>query len=342
MIYNEAFDYLWNQLANTNGLDATRRLKDYQRKRLRRALLARSIRTQFLEASWVNTTGAAAEEKVAATAPVTEPLTVLDGAIRTTDAGASGSADNNNFELWLRRTAGNARTQPSKLFLKDEHLLAPWQAAIRPVQTSLGQGACWPLTWPVPLKLMSNELLQITSRVLTGGVPAGETTFCQFRAVNMDSRQEDDNFTAELRETIKANPQQKPVYLSMFTEGFHSIAFPATGLLQRTIAKTRETEDHLLVLGYAALFTRGTAGQLGATCDPRWRLSASNGHSFSKEEIDVETYAYAGPGDFWQMLPHPFLLPKGSSLSASFSTLHTIASEAERKDNYIIFRCCTI
>lgn len=346
MIFNEAFDYLWNQLANTQGVNATRQLKDYERKRLRRALLARSIRSYFLEATWLNTVGTAGTQVVASTLPVTQPLTVLDGAIRTTDIANAGTADGNNFDLWIRRTAGNARIQPSRLFVKDEHILTPAQAAIRPVLPLLGQGACWPLTWPVPLKLMSNELLQVTSKVAVGGVGVNERTFCQFRAVNMDNRSEDDNLIADLRDTIKLNPRQKPVYLSMFSEGAHSITFDNTGATARAVAKTREAETHLLVLGYAALFARSNPGQLGSSANPRWRLTASYGHSFSKEEIDINTFAYAGPGDFWQQMPYPFLLPRGSSLSASFSPGLTsaagIANELERVQNYAIFRCCTV
>ena len=344
MIYNEAFDYLWAQMAGGLDKNATRRLKDYQRKRLCRALLARAIKPYFLEASWVNAAGTAGEETVASTSPLTQPLIVVDGAIRTTDIGASGSADNNNFEIALFRTGGNSRVQVLSVPIKDEHLLTPAQLGIREVFNSakLGYGNTWPNTWPAPIDLMANELLQLRAKVLTGGVPAGETTFAQFRCLTIDNEPGDDNFEAELRRFIADSPIQRPIYLSMFTEGFHSIAYPDTGADQRTIAKTREAQDHLLVTGYATLFARATAGGNGSACDPKWRLHASNGWAFSDAEIDVNTYGYAGPGLFWQELPFPFLLPKGSSLSASFSTRGDITTELERIENYVIFRCVTV
>lgn len=341
MIYNEAFDFLFGQLAG-NGVDkdATRRLKNYQRKRLQRAILARSIKPVILEASWENATGAAGEATVASTLPITQPLVVVDGSIRTTDIGASGSADNNNFEILMLRTGGNSRPQVSTVYLKDEHLLTPAQLAIREVfnNAKLGYGNCWPLTWPVPLGLYPNELLQLRVNVLEGGVPAGETTFCQFRCLALDKATPDDAFEADLRRSIEASPIQQPRYLSMFSEGYHSIAFPATGADQRTTAKTRETSEHLLITSYATLFARPTAGGNGSACDPKWRLHSSSGWAFSQNEIDVNTYSYAGPGLFWQELPFPFLLPKGSSLAATFSTRGAITTELERIDNYVIFR----
>ena len=328
------------------GLDknATRRLKDYQRKRLCRALLARAIKPFILEASWVNETGAAGEATVANTTPITQPLIVVDGAIRTTDVGAAPSADNNNFEVVMFRTGGNSRAQVSIVPIKDEHLFTPAQLAIRNVlpTAKLGYGNTWPNTWPVPIGLLPNELLQLRAKVLAGGVPAGETTFVQFRTVAVDNEPGDDVFEAELRRAIVGNPIQQPIYLPMHTEGFHSIAFPNTGANQRTLAKTDETRDHLLVVGYATLFARPTAGGNGSACDPKWRLQSSNGWSFSKKEIDINTYGYAGPGLFWQQLPYPFLLPKGSSLSASFSTRGAITTELERIDNYVIFRCVSV
>jgi hypothetical protein len=337
-LYVEAFDHLWNSLAGATDLNATRRLKDYQKRRLRRALLGRSLRSYFLEASWTNTAGTAGEQTVASTKAVTKPLIVFDGAIRSQLA----SGNDNNFNILLRRTAGDSRVQPSQGFVKDEHILSPAQLAIRNIIASLGQGNCWPLRWPVPMRLAPNELIQITAQVLTGGVTAGNKTWVQFRALNVNNRAEEDAFVADLREAIQANAQQRPLYLQMYSPNASSITFPATGLLQHTTAQTREAPEHLLVLGYAALFARNTANGQGTTCNPKWRLQADNGYTFSREEIDVNCYAYAGPGLFWNELPHPFLLPKGSSLSASFSTFTTIASERERIENYVVFRCVTI
>lgn len=344
MIYNETFDFLWAQMAGGLDKNATRRLKDYQRKRLCRALLGRALKPYILEASWLNTTGAVTEETVANTTPLTQPLMVADGAIRTTDIGGQGASDLNNFEILLARTGGNSRVQVSSVPIRDSHLLTPAQLGIKKVITTnlFGYGNCYPNTWPVPLELLPNELLQVRAKVLTGGVPAGETTFTQFRCVASDSEPGDDLLEADLRQSIAASSVQSPVYLSMFTEGFHSIAFPGTGANQITAAKTREIRDHLLVTGYATLFARATAGGNGSACDPKWRLTASNGWSFSKSEIDINTYAYAGPGLFWQRFPCPFLLSKGSSLSASFSTRGAITTQLERIENYVIFRCVTV
>ncbi len=340
MIYNEAFDHLWAQMAGGMDRNAVRRLKDYQRKRLCRAMLARCVKPYLLEASWVNAAGTAGELTSASTTPVTQPLMVLDGTIRTTDIGASGSADNNNFSILLARTGGNSRVQVSQDFVKDEHVFTPAQLPMRNVITNtiLGYGQSWPNTWPVPLDLLPNELLQVRGVVLAGGVPAGETTFVQFRCAMIDAEPGDDLFESVLRKYIEATPVQKPKYLGMFSDGAHSIVYPATGTLQRTTAKTRETDEPILITGYSTLFARGTAGGNGSTCDPKWQLSSSNGYTFSNSEIDVNTYAYAAPGQFWQELPFPFLLPAGSSLSASFSTRGAIANESERIDNYVIFR----
>lgn len=339
-VYSENFDYLWAQMAGGLDKDATRRLKDYQRKRLRRALLARSIKPIFLEATWTNTTGNAGEQTVANTLPITQPLIVADAAIRTTDIGAAGSADNNNFEILIARTGGNSRVQLSRVFVKDEHLFSPAQLAIREVfpANKLGYGNTWPNTWPVPLGLLSNETIQLRATVLTGGVPAGEQTFVQFRCVATDNESADDQLQADLQRAVQETAIQKPVYLSMTTEGFNSIAFPNTGADQRTTAKTKEARSHLLITSYATLFARATAGGNGSACDPKWRLQASNGWSFSPNEIDLNTYAYAQPGGFWQELPFPFLLPQGSSLSASFSTRGNITTQLERIENYVIFR----
>ncbi len=343
-IYNECLDHLWAQMAGGMDKNATRRLKDYQRKRLRRALCACSLKPFLLETSWGNTTGLLGEENSANTLPFTRPLLVVDGAIRTTDVGASGSADNNNFEILLARTGGNSRVQPSRDYIKDEHLLTGAQFGIRKANmaVTLGYGQPWPNTWPVPIDLLPNELLQLRAKVLTGGVPAGETTFAQFRCVATDKHDDDGAFQAELQRAIKANNIQRPVFLQMMTEGFHSIAYPATGANQRTIAKTRETDEHLLITGYSTLFARSTPGGNGSSCDPKWRLQSSNGWAFSANEIDVNTYAYAGPGQFYQEFPVPFLLPKGSSLSASFSTRGSVATELERIENYVIFRGVTV
>jgi hypothetical protein len=181
---------------------------------------------------------------------------------------------------------------------------------------------------------MPNELIQVKSKVAAGGITAGKTTFTQFRAVMVDNAAEDDAFIASLRAQIKANPIQRPVYLSMFSEN------------ARTTAKTRETSEHLLVIGYTALFARSTGftaiDTAGTTCSPKWRLQSSSGHAFSKEEIDLACYAYPGPGFFWAEFPQAFLLPKGSSLSASFSTLDPIQDALEQIDNFVIFRCVTV
>lgn len=359
MIYNETFDYVWSTLAGAGDAAATTRLNDYQRKRLRRALLSRSIKPYFLEARWTNTAGTAGEESVAVTAPVTEPLMVIDGAIRTSNptfvagrgAQLGTQEDFNNFELQLFRTSGDSRVQMMQGFIKDEHLLVPAQAALRSYvrRGRLGQGAPYPVTWPVPLRLAPNELIQVTSRVLQGGLPADRTTFCQFRAVSADNRAEEDSFVRDLEAQIKARPIQKPYFLSMFSENARSIAFPATGALQRTVAKTREAPEHLLVLGYAALFARSTGLEdggvkmtTGSTCSPRWRLQSSDGYAFSREEIDVACYEYPGPSYFWREFPQPFLLRKGCSLSASFSTLTAIQNALEQIDNYVYFRCVSV
>lgn len=353
MIFNETYDYLFSSLAGASDANVTLRLQAYQRKRLRRALLARSIKPYFLEASWAVGLGTAGETHTALTMPVTKPLIVLDGAIRTgnpsNDVGTTNQ-DLNNFELQLIRTGGDSRVQMAQDFIKDERLLTPAQAALKPFQGIglPGQGAPYPLTWPVPLRLAANELIQVKSRVLTGGVPAELTTFCQFRGVLVDDNAEDDAFVIALRDYIKANPIQKPYFLSMASDNAKSITFPATGALQRTVAKTREAPEHLLVIGYAALFARSQTlaasdpVAVGTTCSPKWRLEASNGHAFSREEVDINCYAFAGPGFFWQEFPKPFLLPKGSSLSASFSTLDAIANALEQIDNYVIFRCVTV
>jgi len=359
MIFSETYDYLFSQLAAANDAGATTREKDYRRKRLRRALLSRSIKPYILQASWINAAGTAGEESIALTLPVTKPLIILDGAIRTSNptfvAGRSGQLgsqeDFNNFELQIIRTAGDSRVQIADRFIKDEHLLTPAQAAIRAfVPERLGQGAPNPLIWPVPLRLRSNELLQVKSRVLAGGIPSGRTTFTQFRGVIADNDAEDESLIADLEKYIAENPVQRPGWLSMFSEDAKSIAFPATGALQRTTARTRESSEHLLIIGYAALFARSTglvdAGALrvttGTTCSPRWRLQSSNGHAFSQEEIDLACYAYPGPGFFWAEFPQPFLLPKGSSLSASFSTLTAIQNAVEQIDNYVFFRYVTV
>lgn len=344
MIYEETFDYLWNQLAGANDARVTTREKDYQRKRLKRALLARCMKPYFLEAEWTNITGLAGETLIALTDPVTRPLLVLDGALRTTGT-AEATPDGHNFEIRIERTGGDSRVQPSTGFIRDVMLLTPAQAALRPIITltpSGGHGALYPLRWPVPLKLAANELLQVESRVLPGNVTADVTTFAQFRAVAVDNEAEDDYLVRELRETINAVELQKPVFLEMCSENARTIVFPAAGANQHTVAKTREAENHLLVLGYAALFGRGIAGQMGSSCSPKWRLQSSDGHSFSKDEVDINTYAYAGPGFFWNELPYPFMLTKGNSLSASFSTRDAIASETERIDNMIIFRCVNV
>lgn len=368
MIFNETYDYLFNELAGGQDAAATTRKLDYERKRLRRVLLSRSIKPYFLEASWTTAAGGGVflDEAVASTQPLTKPLLVLDGAIRTANptfvAGRStqlgGQQDFNNFELQIVRLSGGSRVQMQDRYIRDEHLLTPAQAAIRayiPVATGgagtrLGQGAPNPLTWPVPLRLMENELIQVKSRILQGGMPASRTTFCQFRGVIADNDAEDDRLVNDLRDYIKAHPKQHPYYLSMFSENARSIVFPATGALQRTAAKTKEAPEHLLVVGYAALFAR-SAGLLdaddnniatGTTCSPKWRLESSSGHAFSREEIDLACYAYPGPGFFWQEFPQPFFLPKGSSLSASFSTLSAIQNAQEQIDNYVIFRCVTV
>lgn len=353
MIFEETYDYLFNQLAGASDASATTRLADYERKRLRRALLARSIKPYFLEASWSVGTGLVNELNVALTQPVTKPLIVLDGAIRTAnnsnDVGTTNQ-DLNNFELQLIRTGGDARVQISQSYIKDEQQLTPAQAALRPFQSIglPGQGAPYPLTWPVPLQLQANELIQVKSKILTGGVPAELRTFCQFRGVIADNNAEDDAFIGDLRDYIKAHPMQRPYYLSMSSENAKSITFPATGALQRTTAKTREAPEHLLVIGYSAQFARSQTlaasdpVAVGTTCSPKWRLESSNGYAFSREEIDVNCYAFAGPGFFWQEFPQPFLLPKGCSLSASFSTLDAIANALEQIDNYIFFRCVTV
>lgn len=346
MVFNEAQNFLWKEMAYGQDKDAVKRLKDYQRTRLRRALLARSIRSYFLEASWTNTTGLAGEQTVAMTQPVTMPLLVLGGAIRTTDIGASGSPSNNNFEIQMRRT-GSDKVQPTVGFVKDEHLLTPWQLSIQdidPVNGPLfGHGSCWPITWPVPIKLKPNEVLQLTANVLAGGVPAGETTFAQFRCASIDNRSTPDDVTiADLRQWIKDNPRQRPVYLSMFTKGSRSVAFPNTGTGQHTTAQTREVEAPLLVLGYSMLTARNRTGGLGSSADPKWRLNTTIGYAFSKEEIDCNTFAFAGPGYFWQELPHPFLLPKGAALIASFSSRGDVSTALEKVGNYVIFRCVSV
>lgn len=366
MIFNETFDFLFNQLAGANDAGATTRLLDYQRKRLRRALLSRSIRPYTLEASWLNSaSGAVGETFTANTQAVTKPLIVLDGAIRTANPTFVGGRsaqlgtqeDFNNFEIQMIRSGGDSRVQVTIGKIKDEHLLCPSQAAVRQyvpfaggIGTRLGQGAMYPLTWPVPLRLMPNELLQVRSTILLGNVPASRTTFCQFRCVSVDNEAEDDNFIADLRQYIKDHPKQRPYFLSMYSDNARSIAFPATGTLQRTTAKTIEAPEHLLVLGYSALFARskglldggGLNVASGTTCSPKWRLESSNGYAFSREEIDIATYAYAGPGLFWNEFAHPFLLPKGCSLSANFSTLSAIQNAQEQIDNFIIFRCVTV
>lgn len=344
MIYNEAFDYLFSQLANGTDRDAIKRQKDYQRKRLARALSARTLKPYLLELSWTNTAGTAGETNVANSKPLTAPLVITGGAIRTTDIGASGSADNNNFKIQLFRTGGNSRVQISSDPIKDEHLLTPAQLGIRNVKptTILGYGQSRPSSWPAPLGLMANELLQARSTVLTGGVPAGETTFLQFSGIMPDNRPNSDQMEADLRQWINDNPTQRPVYLSMTTEGFHSITYPGTGANQRTQAKTRESDAWMLITGYAALFGRSIAGQNGSTCDPKWRLSNSDGWTMSADEVDVNCYEYAGPGLFYRQLPCPLLLPKGGSLAASFSTRGNVANATEQKQNYVIFRGVTV
>lgn len=344
MIYNEAFDFLFAQMAAPQDRDAVKRKKDYERKRLCRAMLARALKPYWLQLSWVNTTGAAGEETVANSKPLLQPLIVIGGAIRTTDITATGSADNNNFEISLFRTGGNSRVQLMSTPIKDEHLLTPAQEAIREViiDAILGQGQSWPNYWPVPLGLLPNELVQVRAKVLAGGVPAGNTTFIQLQAIMADNKPGSDIAEAELRAWIASNPIQRPVYLSMFTEGFHSIAYPDTGANQRTTAKTRETDAPILITGYSTLFARATAGENGSACDPKWRLSASNGWTFSTDEIDVNCYEYAGPGYFYRELPVPFLLPKGGSLSAAFSTRGSITTQLERIENYVIFRGVTV
>jgi hypothetical protein len=351
MLFNENFDFLWHQLANAQDLNATRRLKDFQRKRLKRALLAAAIRSYFLEANWTNAAGTLGETVVGSTQPTNQDLLVVDGAIRTTDIGASLSADNNNFEIQMIRTGGDSRVQPSTGFIKDEHFLTPAQVAIRNIATALGQGAMWPVTWPVPIYLAPNELLQLTSRVLTGGVPAGEQTFAQFRCVNVNGRNGDDVLAGDLRDWIAAHDLQKPVYLSMESEGFHSIAYPDSTAAAVTTAKTQETNAPLLVIGYSLLFDRdrvsGTTPVAYGTANAKWRLQSSDGWTFSKEEIDCNCFPYAGPQFFWNEFPFPFLLPKGGSLSASFSRRNAPTGAAglqttENQDNYVIFRCVTV
>jgi len=358
MIFEETYDYLFNELVGSANVST--RSRDYQRKRLSRALLARSVRPYLLEASWINVAATVGEANIASTQGVTNPLIVLDGAIRTSAPAAIGGvtaqqgsqADRNSFELQLFRTAGNSRVQLMERFIKDEHLLTPAQAAIRPYifNGRLGQGAPYPLTWPVPMRLMPNELIQVKSQVLSGAgtlLPAGSSTFCQFRAVMTDNKTEDDALIADLQTQIAMQPR-RPIILQMYSDNAKSITFPATGLLQRTTAKTREADSHLLVLGYAALFARSAGliatgmSELGTTCSPKWRLHSSNGHAFSKEEVDIACYGYASPGSFWTEFPNAFLLPKGSSLSASFSTLDAIADATEQRDNYVLFRCVTV
>lgn len=351
MLYDETFDYLWNQLANPLDLQATRRLKDYQDKRLKRALLAAALKSYFLEASWQQTAGTIGETKVASTEPVTQPLLVLDGAIRTTDQAASLTADNNNFEIQILRSGGDSRVQISRLFIKDEHQLTPAQCAIRNIAASLGQGAPWPETWPVPIYLAPNETLQLTAKSLSA-VPAEETTFVNFRSVAVNGRDQDEKLAADLRDWVKANDLQRPVFLSMVTEGFRSIVYPDATAVARTTAKTMETDAPLLVIGYSALFNRDRVGAGNVavpygTANAKWRLQSGDNWSFSKKELDINTFAYAGPPFFWQQMPFPFLLPKGSSLSASFSRLNAPQGAAglqttENQDNYVIFRCVTV
>jgi hypothetical protein len=359
MIYDETFNYLWTQLANDFDVQATRRMKEYQKKRLKRAQLALAIKSYFLEASWNARAGTVGEISVATTLPTTQPLLAVDGAIRTTDKAFSGAQNNNNFAIQMIRTGGDSRVQPSTSFIKDDHLFTPAQAAILNITPDLGglittgllgQGAPWPLTWPVPMYLAKNELLQLTSQIQTGGVPSEETTFVQFRTVNVNGKNEDDKKVAELRDWINANDLQRPIYLSMVTEGFRSIAYPDNTATARTTAKTMEAQQPLLVIGYSLLFARDRKNAASgnptlASSNPKWRLQSSDGWSFSKEEIDCNTFAYAGPQFFWQQFAFPFLLPKGSSLSASFSRLNApdgTDNEKERIDNYVIFRCVTV
>lgn len=343
MIYNETYDQLFNQLAGNGGQP-----EDYARKRLRRAMLGRALKPYFLEVSWLTVAGApgiiAGSNYVASTLGVTQPLLVVEGAIRTTNAAGTG-ANLDNYALLLRRTAGNSRVQVSQIAIHDEHMLTPAQLGIRAIVNGLeGQGACWSERWPVPLTLEPNELIQIRATVLAGGIAAGDTTFCQFTALCPDNHDDDDaQIAAALRVYIASHLTQRPVFLSMTSEHARSIVFPATGADQRTTARTQETTEPLLVTGYAALFGRGNAtGAYGSTANPKWRLTSSAGHTFSKEEVDLNCYGYAGPGFFWRELPQPFLLPAGASLNASFSTLNNIANEADRIDNYVIFRCVTV
>lgn len=345
MIQHEAFNYLWSSLAGGLDSNRTRRIRDYQKKRLRRVELGLSLKPYFLEASWTNATGAVGEENVASTQPVTRDLLVLDGTIRTRSGNggdiALDFANSEFFELLMIRTGGDSRVQVSRDYLQDAFLLGPQQCGIQDVSERLGQGQPWPITWPVPVHLLPNEQLQIRSRVLSALTTTDLETFAQFRCLMIDKRsQQNDLLIADVREYINRHETQEPRYLSMFTEGSHSIVFPS-GSTQRTTAKTREADDHLLVLGYASLFARSNDDNDGSHSSPTWRLQTSDGHSFSREEIDVSCFGFAGPGMFYRSFPQPLFLPKGSSLSASFNAVFP-AADFDLDQNYVIFRCVTV
>jgi hypothetical protein len=132
----------------------------------------------------------------------------------------------------------------------------------------------------------------------------------------------------------------------MATEGGgKTISFPATGAGQRCVARTKEADAPLLVLGYSTMCARNK-NLFGSTTPitswPKWRLSSSDGWSFSREEIDLNCWPQAGPGRFYRDFAMPFLLPAGSSLGASFSTFAAIPDAEEQLDNYVFFRCVTV
>lgn len=320
-IQQQNFDYLFSVLAH----GAVR--KDYERKRLKNALLAMSCQNYFFSAPFTNASGAAGVTGVAQTLSVDRPILLRGGGLNSKSLSiitTPNPIDVNTgaVNIQIIRT-GTGRAQMSLNALRSCAYLSD------------GQGQPWQLDWPAPIRLDPNESLQVRFTQLNA-TTAGTLYAVNFYGVAVDpSMQCDADITDSVCEQIR-NSDQRTYYWNLKTpNSAGTLIYPAQGNPEITQALTDRAPAHLLVLGMRWNDNSYLPGV------STLRISSGDGHSFSREEIAIEGFEfYNSPDSGYFRFTVPHFIREGQALNAQItSNIDTNRRQFEGEVNLI---CVTV
>ncbi len=312
MYLQEAFNDTWNRLA---GRESNSQAAANFKKRLARVQFAQRYKGYFLSAN--GNTGANALNTLVTmrTQPLTFPCVVL---------GANAVVPPFS-EVEIVRS-NPSRTQINVDFLWNNLYLTASVGSISGINPTVFSETFW----PQPFGLETNELLRVRTRQTVAAAGEADVEMgVTFFVVGLNKQPCPPAHWDEIEDYLKSHREQKPVFLTTFSEDARTIAFNEQGTNERTIAITREAKEPMLL--ESLCFSRPFFASLdpsGGDTKAKVRIICSDGHSFTPQPILMQSvfqfagFSERGPGGGWQnwtQLPVPHYLPRGGTITVEIT-----------------------